>query len=297
MKTILVVDDTPTNLALVTQILEDDYRILVATSGARALRIVRSQAPPDLILLDIRMPVMNGFEVCAQLKADPTTASIPIIFLSGMAAPEEEARGLKVGAVDYLRKPFDPDVLLARVNGHVGIHKAARFVPQAIRTIFGDQSVADLKIGDRATGTMTVLVTHSRNDAGTSLDAANRHHAVVGPIVRSHHGFVHRFDSDRSVAVFPGPASNAQEAALAISKSIFDQTPGLGLHTADVTFGVLGDSTYWALSLSDGPVEIAAALARRSQGDVLMSPATQAALASTGTKPDQTTTDGGELVP
>jgi phosphoserine phosphatase RsbU/P len=118
-KTVLLVDDAPANIQVVTAILKDIYKIRVATSGAKALALVKVAPPPDLILLDVMMPEMDGYEVCTRLKADPETRDIPVIFLTGQTEIEDETRGFEVGAVDYIHKPFSPAVVKARVQTHL----------------------------------------------------------------------------------------------------------------------------------------------------------------------------------
>ena len=107
-KTILIVDDTPANIAAALAILKDQYRTRVATSGAKALEHAGAADKPDLILLDVTMPDMDGYEVCGRLKADPETASIPVVFLTARTETEDEAKGFELGAVDYIHKPFNP---------------------------------------------------------------------------------------------------------------------------------------------------------------------------------------------
>lgn len=116
--TILIVDDTPDNITLLSNLLKDKYNTKVATSGATALQIVAA-SPVDLILLDIMMPDMDGFETCRRLKADAHSSAIPVLFLTAKSQPEDEARGLALGAVDFLRKPVNPDVLFTRVALHL----------------------------------------------------------------------------------------------------------------------------------------------------------------------------------
>jgi phosphoserine phosphatase RsbU/P len=118
-KTVLVVDDAPANIQVVNSILKDIYKVRVATDGAKALVLAKTEPPPDLILLDVIMPGMDGYEVCARLKADPATADIPVIFLTVQAESEDETHGFEVGAVDYIHKPFSPAVVKARVQTHL----------------------------------------------------------------------------------------------------------------------------------------------------------------------------------
>ncbi len=117
---ILVIDDTPANLSLLNQLLRTHYRVRLANSGARGLELVAGTAP-DLILLDIMMPDMDGYEVCRRLKAAPETAGIPIIFLTAKVGAEDEEYGLALGAVDFIHKPIAPSVVLARVRIHLQI--------------------------------------------------------------------------------------------------------------------------------------------------------------------------------
>ena len=118
-KTILIVDDTPANIAAALAILKDQYRTRVATSGAKALEHAGAADKPDLILLDVTMPDMDGYEVCGRLKADPETAAIPVVFLTARTEAEDEAKGFELGAVDYIHKPFNPTVVRARVHTHL----------------------------------------------------------------------------------------------------------------------------------------------------------------------------------
>ena len=98
--TLLVVDDTPDNLSLMSALLKDRYKVKVANHGEKGLRIAASATPPDLVLLDVMMPEMDGYEVCRRLKADPRTRHIPVIFLTAKAEIEDEQKGLALGAVD-----------------------------------------------------------------------------------------------------------------------------------------------------------------------------------------------------
>ena len=126
--TVLVVDDTPDNLLLINGILSDRYNVKVATNGAKTLRIARSDNPPDLILLDIVMSGMDGYEVCRQLKCDARTRNIPVIFLTVRAEVEDEKRGLELGAADYITKPISPPIVMARVRTHLDLKAAADFL-------------------------------------------------------------------------------------------------------------------------------------------------------------------------
>jgi CheY-like chemotaxis protein len=117
--TLLIVDDQPVNIKALSNLLKDDYEIMVATSGEAALEIVTGNEKPDLILLDIQMPGMDGYEVCKRLKSDNRTSDIPIIFITAKTSPEDEETGLSLGAADYITKPFQPQVVRARVRNQI----------------------------------------------------------------------------------------------------------------------------------------------------------------------------------
>lgn len=119
---ILVVDDTPENIGLVTEILAGKYKVKAANSGEAALKVLaKSAILPDLILLDIMMPGMDGYEVCQTIKGNPATENIPIIFLTAMTSVADEQKGFLLGAVDYITKPINPNILLSRVNAHLKV--------------------------------------------------------------------------------------------------------------------------------------------------------------------------------
>ena len=120
LPTVLVVDDAPANLSLLAGLLNKSYRVKLAPSGLKALDLAR-RSVPDLILLDVMMPEMDGYEVCRRLKADPLTARIPVLFLTAMSQPEDEARGFEVGAADFIQKPISPAIVQARVRTHLQI--------------------------------------------------------------------------------------------------------------------------------------------------------------------------------
>ncbi|MET0103578.1 MAG: response regulator [Sedimenticola sp.] len=116
---VLVVDDSPESIDMLVGILKDSYKIKVAKNGQRALEIAQSEPTPDLILLDIFMPGMDGYEVCRRLKADPSTERIPIIFATGMEDDGNEETGLQLGADDYVSKPFSAAIVKKRIATHL----------------------------------------------------------------------------------------------------------------------------------------------------------------------------------
>jgi CheY-like chemotaxis protein len=125
-QTILVVDDTPENLELVAQLFKNEYRVRVSQTGGKALSICQSDDPPDLVLLDIMMPEMDGFEVAKRMREHPVSETIPVIFVTSMTGDDDRLKGFELGAVDFVSKPIHPDTLRLRVRNfmrYVGLHK------------------------------------------------------------------------------------------------------------------------------------------------------------------------------
>ncbi|WP_150104347.1 HD-GYP domain-containing protein [Shewanella sediminis] len=126
--TLLVVDDTPANISLLREILKDQYKVKIATNGVKALEVAVSKPAPELILLDIMMPEMDGYQVCERLKGDEATRDIPIIFLTAKAEVIDETKGLAMGAVDYITKPISPPIVLERVKTQLTLKEARDFL-------------------------------------------------------------------------------------------------------------------------------------------------------------------------
>jgi putative two-component system response regulator len=133
LATVLVVDDTPGNIDILTGVLAPTYRVKVATSGARALEVAAQDEPPDLILLDIMMPGMDGYEVIRRLKANPLTRRIPVLFITAKETPEDEQKGFDLGCVDYITKPISAPRVRARVRTHLALHDQNRALEAAVR--------------------------------------------------------------------------------------------------------------------------------------------------------------------
>ncbi|WP_366913616.1 two-component system response regulator [Rhodoferax sp.] len=140
-QTILIADDVPENIELLVVILDESYDIKVASNGEKAIKIVYSEEPPDLILLDVMMPGLSGHEVCRRLKANPDRRKIPVIFVTAMSAVEDERLGLEIGAVDYITKPFSPPVVKARVHTHLALYDQSRELERMV-----DQRTRDLLV-------------------------------------------------------------------------------------------------------------------------------------------------------
>ena len=159
MQSILIVDDSPANLNILGKALVENYRLKVTTNGKDALSIARSPSPPDLILLDIMMPEMDGYEVCKKLKEDPETRDIPIIFITAMDSEQNEEYGLSLGAIDYVTKPFSVPIVKARVKNHMELKR--------YRDILKESSMVD---------GLTLIANRKRLDEGlrAEFDRARR---------------------------------------------------------------------------------------------------------------------------
>ena len=130
---ILVVDDIPENIDVLSGVLRPQYRVKAALNGRRALAIARAEPKPDLILLDIMMPGMDGYDICRRLKADPRTSAIPVIFVTAKSEVEDERQGLELGAVDYIIKPVSPAIVLARVQTQLALYDQNRELERKVR--------------------------------------------------------------------------------------------------------------------------------------------------------------------
>ena len=169
---ILIVDDTPMNQRLLSHVLvQSGYQTRIASNGKQALEIVQ-QAHPDLVLLDIMMPEMTGYDVCEQLKADPSTSNIPVIFLSALDATEDKVRAFTVGGVDYITKPFQIEEVLARVETHLSLQGLRRQLQQANKDL--EQKLDELQARNAELDAFAHTVAHDlKNPLSTILGFAH----------------------------------------------------------------------------------------------------------------------------
>ena len=141
-KLLLIVDDEPANIRLANSILKDEYNIRGATSGSQAIAEAQSAPQPDLILLDVSMPGMDGYEVCRKLKSIPSTIDIPVIFLTGRTEDEDEAQGFEAGAIDYIHKPFSDVIVKARVRTHILLREAREQLASQLMVVHQEMEMA-----------------------------------------------------------------------------------------------------------------------------------------------------------
>ena len=241
-KTILIVDDTPANIAAALAILKDQYRTRVATSGAKALEHAGAADKPDLILLDVTMPDMDGYEVCGRLKADPETASIPVVFLTARTEAEDEAKGFELGAVDYIHKPFNPTVVRARVHTHLLLRdtlkqieerntaldektrmleslsvKLSKYLsPQVYASIFTGSRDVELATERKR---LTVFFSDIKDFTATTADMQpedltamlNRYFTAMSKIALAHGAHIDKFIGDAMLMFFGDPETRGVE--------------------------------------------------------------------------------------
>jgi putative two-component system response regulator len=190
--TILVVDDTPDNLTLITNLLKDRYRTKIATNGEKALKVAVTGTPPDLVLLDIMMPVMDGYEACRRLKADRKTSGIPVIFLTAKAEEADETLGFEAGAVDYITKPISPPILLARVETHLQLKAVRDFLVD--KAVFLEEEVLKRTrevqmIQDVTIVAMASLAETRDNETGNHIRRTQNYVRVLARQMQTHPRF------------------------------------------------------------------------------------------------------------
>lgn len=201
--TVLVVDDTPDNLSLMAGLLKDHYRVVLANHGEKALKLARAEDPPDLILLDIMMPGLSGYDVCKILKDDPATQHIPIIFLTAMTAAEEEKKGLEMGAVDFITKPVNPPIMLARVSTQLQVKAAADFLRDKndyLETEVQRRGRELAAIQDVTILAMASLAETRDNDTGNHIRRTQNYLRLLANQLRRHPRFS-RFLDERTIDI------------------------------------------------------------------------------------------------
>lgn len=190
--TILIVDDIPENLAVLGDLLQPSYRVLAATSGARALSLAVADPRPDLILLDVMMPQMDGYQVLDQLLMQPATRTIPVIFVTALDMTQDEERGLSLGAVDYISKPLRPAIVLARVRAHIDLKRArdrlenhnACLEAEVARRMAENQLIQDVSIHALAR-----LAETRDPETGNHLHRTQGYVRALAECLRKHPGF------------------------------------------------------------------------------------------------------------
>ncbi|WP_462386866.1 response regulator [Acidovorax sp. Q11] len=190
--TVLVVDDTPDILSLMSDLLRTDYKVKLAPSGERALQIVAGESKPDLILLDIMMPDMDGYEVLRRLQFNPDTEDIPVIFLTAMSAAEDESIGLELGAVDYITKPVNPAIVMARVRNHLQLKRARDFLARhnhVLEEEVASRTRALAELQDATIRAMASLAETRDNETGNHIRRTQHYVEALARHLQNHPRF------------------------------------------------------------------------------------------------------------
>jgi putative two-component system response regulator len=201
-ETVLVVDDTPDNITLMSSLLKDLYKVKIANNGEKALKIAASDSPPDLILLDIMMPEMDGYEVITRLKADESTREIPVIFLTAKVEVEDEKRGLELGAVDYITKPISPPIVLARVRNHLDLKHARDFLKDKNRHLEEEVRQRTREVAavqDVTIHAMASLAETRDNETGNHIRRTQLYVKLLAEKIRRHPRFRAELDNDKTI--------------------------------------------------------------------------------------------------
>lgn len=264
---ILVVDDEPVNLqVLANQLSLERYHVQQATNGPDAVELCR-RTRPDLILLDIMMPRMDGYEVCQRIRETFPSAELPVIMLTAKNQVSDLVAGLSVGANDYMPKPFSRRELSARIRTHLElarINKAyGRFVPRELLTILDRESIIDVRLGDQVQREMTVMFADIRSFTTLSESMSpsenfgfiNEYFGAVVPAIRAEGGIVDKYLGDGVMALFPGGVESALRAGVGMQRAVDNfnarmagagREPiaiGIGLHSGSLIVGTIGEES------------------------------------------------------
>lgn len=174
-QTVLVVDDVPQNLDVLCEVLQNDYRLKVALNGAEALAVARSADPPNLVLMDVMMPVMDGYEACKKMKEDLRTRNIPVVFVTARGEERDETYGFQVGAVDYITKPINPAVVKARVKTHLLLHNQNAVLEKKVAQRTHDLNATRLEIIHR----LGIAAEYKDNETGMHILRMSRYCNVI----------------------------------------------------------------------------------------------------------------------
>ena len=262
---ILIVDDEPINQQVLRSHLDDSlYQINSVLNGPEAIKFINEHDDIDLVLLDLMLPRMSGYEVCKRIREKYLPSEMPVIMVTAKNQMEDLIQGFKVGANDYLAKPFSRDEFLARVKTQLNLYNyskaAGRFVPQDFIKSLGRETITEVKIGDHVEKNVTVLFSDIRKyttiaekmDLDENFDFVLDHVREMGPIIFDNQGFVNEYLGDSIMAIFPKNPEDALHAAIKMQSSLVDRNHqlgpdsyemniGIGFHTGNLMMGIIGD--------------------------------------------------------
>lgn len=264
---ILIVDDEPVNRrVLENHLTVAGYDVTEASSGKEALKLLQEQTSYSLVLLDVMMPGISGYEVCEKIREQFSASYLPIILLTAKNTVNELVIGFNSGANDYLTKPFSKNELLSRIKIHINlntIHRAtSKFVPSEFVKSVGKESITDVRLGDHIEKKVTVLFSDIRDYTSLAEDMTpeqnfkfvNAYVGRMGPLIRENEGFVNQYLGDGIMALFPYQAEHALDAAIEMQRtlSLYNKrrveekgykplSVGMGLHTGPLIMGIIGD--------------------------------------------------------
>ncbi|AFY39648.1 adenylate/guanylate cyclase with integral membrane sensor [[Leptolyngbya] sp. PCC 7376] len=282
---ILIVDDEPINRqVLINHLSPYDYAVTEASNGQEALDIINDGLLPDLILLDIMMPNMTGYEVCHILRQKFLAHELPIVMLTAKNQVESIVEGFTAGANDYLTKPIQKQELLARMKTHLNLAKLSsaygKFVPRDFLDFLDKESILEVQIGNQVQQEMTIMFADIRSFATLAekmipqdtFDFINAYLSRVSPVIREHHGFIDKYIGDAIMALFPKSVDGAAKAAIAMQKRVvlFNQDRreaglvpiriGIGLHLGNLMLGTIGEPERMETTVIADAVNLAARL-------------------------------------
>lgn len=263
---ILIVDDEPINQQVLKSHLSGrGFQLMQAMNGAEALQAIDTAGPFDLVLLDVMMPRMSGYEVCEQLRKKHLPSELPIIMVTAKDQLPDIVQGLSLGANDYLSKPFHKEELLARMHTQLDLHRifdvASRFVPNQFLLALNRQRITEVALGDHTEREVTVLFTDIRDyttlaetmTPEENFKFVNAFHGRMGPVIQQQGGFINQYLGDAIMAIFTGGPESALRAAIEMQQrlSTYNQERaarnrvpiqmGTGLHTGPLIMGIIGD--------------------------------------------------------
>jgi putative two-component system response regulator len=204
-KNILVVDDSALNLELMRGLLDEHYQVLTADCGEKALQVADTEARPDLILLDVEMPGIDGIETCRRFKSNPQTSDIPIIFLTSKAEPEDEQTGFEAGAVDYIIKPISPPIVMARVQTHLKLKAVSDFLKDhnAFLQAEVERRTHEIQVIQDVTIMALASLAETRdNETGNHIRRTQHYVRLLAEKLKTHPKFGHELDANTIEMLF-----------------------------------------------------------------------------------------------